>query len=379
MVTAGVYMVARCSILYALAPVTMTVVAIIGAATAVYAASIGLVQNDIKKVLAYSTISQLGYMFLGLGVGAFSAGIFHLMTHAFFKALLFLGAGAVIHAMSGEQNIQKFGGLRSALPTTYKTFLAAALAISGIFPFSGFFSKDEILWKAFEQGSTLYYLVGLGGAVMTAFYIFRLVSLTFEGERRWEGDVHPHEAPRVMTIPLIILAVLSLVGGIVGIPESLGGHSALQHWLEPVFTPADNKLLIFPAGEVSATEYILMIVSLGVAIGGAIVARNIFVKRREVAIQLASRWNRFYRLLLNKYYVDEIYDVAVVNPVVKGSEQVLWRGFDMGLIDGAVNGTAKLIGIVSRFIRRMQTGVAQGYALSFVIGIIFVLGWLIFG
>jgi NADH-quinone oxidoreductase subunit L len=379
MVTAGVYMVARCSVLYALAPATMTVVAIIGAATAVYAASIGLVQNDIKKVLAYSTISQLGYMFLALGVGAFSAGIFHLMTHAFFKALLFLGAGAVIHAMSGEQNIQKFGGLRSALPTTYKTFLAAALAISGIFPFSGFFSKDEILWKAFEQGSALYYLVGLGGAAMTAFYIFRLVSLTFEGERRWEGDVHPHEAPKVMTIPLIILAVLSLVGGIVGIPESLGGHNALQHWLEPVFTSADNKLLIFPAGEVSAAEYILMIVSLGVAIAGALIARNIFVKRREVAVQLASRWNRFYRLLVNKYYVDEIYDAAFVNPVVKGSEKVLWAGFDMGLIDGAVNGTAKLIAIVSQFIRRMQTGVAQGYALSFVIGIIFVLGWLIFG
>jgi NADH-quinone oxidoreductase subunit L len=378
MVTAGVYMVARCSVLYALAPATMTVVAVIGAATAVYAASIGLVQNDIKKVLAYSTISQLGYMFLALGVGAFSAGIFHLMTHAFFKALLFLGAGAVIHAMSGEQNIQEFGGLRSALPTTYKTFLAAALAISGIFPFSGFFSKDEILWKAFEQGSTLYYLVGLGGAAMTAFYIFRLVSLTFEGEKRWEGDVHPHEAPKVMTVPLVILAVLSLVGGIVGIPESLGGHNALQHWLEPVFTPADNKLLIFPAGEVSAIEYILMIVSLGVAIAGALIARNIFVKRREVAVQLASRWNRFYRLLVNKYYVDEIYDAAVVNPVVKGSEKVLWTGFDMGLIDGAVNGTAKLIAIVSQFIRRMQTGVAQGYALSFIIGIIFVLGWLIF-
>jgi NADH-quinone oxidoreductase subunit L len=379
MVTAGVYMVARCSVLYALAPATMTVVAIIGAATAVYAATVGLVQNDIKKVLAYSTISQLGYMFLALGVGAFSAGIFHLMTHAFFKALLFLGAGAVIHAMSGEQNIQKFGGLRSALPTTYKTFLAAAFAISGIFPFSGFFSKDEILWKAFEQGSTLYYLVGLGGAAMTAFYIFRLVSLTFEGERRWEGEVHPHEAPKVMTIPLIMLAVLSLVGGIVGIPESLGGHNALRHWLEPVFTPADNKLLIFPAGEVGGAEYILMIVSLGVAIGGVLVARNIFLKRREVAIQLASRWNRFYQLLVNKYYVDEIYDAAVVNPVVKGSEKVLWAGFDMGIIDGAVNGTAKLIAIVSQFIRRMQTGVTQGYALSFIIGVIFVLGWLIFG
>jgi NADH-quinone oxidoreductase subunit L len=182
-----------------------------------------------------------------------------------------------------------------------------------------------------------------------------------------------------MTIPLIILAVLSLVGGIVGIPESLGGHNALGSWLEPVFTPADNKLLIFPAGEVSAAEYILMIVSLGVATVGALVARNIFVKRREVAVQLASRWNRFYRLLFNKYYVDEIYDAAIVNPVVNGSERVLWARFDVGVIDAAVNGTAKLIAIGSQFIRRMQTGVVQGYALSFVIGIIFVLGWLIFG
>jgi NADH-quinone oxidoreductase subunit L len=379
MVTAGVYMVARCSVLYALAPATMTVVAVVGAATAIFAASIGLVQNDIKKILAYSTISQLGYMFLALGVGAFSAGIFHLMTHAFFKALLFLGAGAVIHAMAGEQNIQKFGGLRSALPITHKTFLVAALAISGIFPFSGFFSKDEILCKAFDQGSLLYYLVGLGGTAMTAFYVFRLVSLTFQGEKRWEGDIHPHEAPKVMTIPLIILAVLSFIGGVAGIPESLGGHNALGHWLEPVFSVASNKLLFFPTVEGETLEYLLMIISLGVAIGGVLVARNIFLKRREVAMDLAKRWNRFYQLLSNKYYIDEIYDAAIVNPVVKGSERVLWLNFDIGIIDGAVNGTAKLIGVISQFVRRIQTGVAQGYALAFVVGIIFILGWLIFG
>ncbi len=379
MVTAGVYMVARCSVLYALAPATMSIVAIIGAGTAVYAASIGLVQNDIKKVLAYSTISQLGYMFLALGVGAFSAGIFHLMTHAFFKALLFLGAGAVIHAMAGEQNIQKFGGLRSALPITYKTFLVAALAISGIFPLSGFFSKDEILWKAFNQGSFLFYLVGLVGAAMTAFYIFRLVSLTFEGEKRWEGEVHPHEAPKVMTIPLMILAVLSFVGGVAGIPESLGWHNALEHWLEPIFSAADTKLLLFPAGEIEVAEYLLMAISLGVAIGGILAARNIFLKRRDVATQLASRWSGLYNVLFNKYYVDEIYDAAIVNPIVKGSERVLWTNFDMGIIDGAVNGTAKLIGIISQFIRRIQTGITQGYALAFVIGTVFILGWLIFG
>jgi NADH-quinone oxidoreductase subunit L len=379
MVTAGVYMVARCSVLYALAPATMTIVAVVGVGTAVFAASIGLVQNDIKKILAYSTISQLGYMFLALGVGAFSAGIFHLMTHAFFKALLFLGAGALIHAMAGEQNIQKFGGLRSALPITYKTFLVAALAIAGIFPFSGFFSKDEILWKAFDQGSVLYYLVGLGGAAMTAFYVFRLVSLTFEGEKRWEGDAHPHEAPRVMTLPLIVLAVLSFIGGVAGVPESLGGHNALEHWLEPVFSAASNKLLIFPTGEVGTAEYLFMVISLAVAVGGILIARNIFLKRREVATALASRWNRFYQILFNKYYVDEAYDAAIVNPVVKGSERVLWLNFDVGIIDGAVNGTAKLIGMISQFTRRIQTGIAQGYALAFVIGIIFVLGWLIFG
>ena len=232
MVTAGVYMVARCSILFALAPATMEFIAIVGAVTAVFAATIGLVQNDIKKVLAYSTISQLGYMFLAMGVAAFSAGIFHLMTHAFFKALLFLGSGAVIHAMHDEQDIQKMGGLKEYLPITYKTFLIGAIAISGIPPFAGFFSKDEILWRTFssEQGSWVLWLLGVFGAAMTAFYMFRLVTLTFEGEKRFSakggsasgGDlrhIHPHEAPKTMTVPLIILAILSIVGGFVGIPH----------------------------------------------------------------------------------------------------------------------------------------------------------------
>jgi NADH-quinone oxidoreductase subunit L len=378
MVTAGVYMVARCSILYALSPVTMAIVAVVGAGTAVFAASIGLVQNDMKKILAYSTISQLGYMFLALGVGAFSAGIFHLMTHAFFKALLFLGSGAVIHAMMGEQNIQKMGGLRSSLPITYRTFVIGALAISGIFPLSGFFSKDEILWRAFDQGSILLYLVGLGGAAMTAFYMFRLVTVTFEGERRWGGEIHPHEAPKVMTVPLIFLAALSVVGGVVGIPPSLGGHNALEHWLEPVFTAASDKLILFPTGEVHAGEYVLMGCSLAVAIGAILLARHLFLVRRDLAARLAARWSGLYQLLSNKYYVDEVYDAAVVTPLVKGSEKILWGRFDIGLIDGAVNGTAKLIGILSQFLRRIQTGVAQAYALVFVIGIILVLGWLIF-
>jgi NADH-quinone oxidoreductase subunit L len=378
MVTAGVYMVARCSILYALTPTVLMIVAIVGAVTAVYAASIGLVQNDIKKVLAYSTISQLGYMFLALGVGAFSASIFHLMTHAFFKALLFLGAGAVIHAMSGEQNIQKLGGLRAALPTTYRTFVVAALAISGIFPLSGFFSKDEILWRSYDQGPLLLYLLGLLGAAMTAFYIFRLVSLTFEGEKRWGGEVHPHEAPRVMTIPLTILAVLSFIGGIVGLPPSLGGHNALEHWLEPVFSAANSKLLLFPSGEADPTEYFFMVLSLAVAIGGILLARSLYLRRPELPRRIASRWSGLYGLLSNKYYVDEIYDAAIVQPVVKGSDRLLWSRFDIGLIDGAVNGTAALIAWVSQRVRRVQTGVVQGYALIFVVGILFVLSWLIF-
>ncbi len=235
MVTAGVYMVARCSILFALAPVTMEVVAIIGAVTAVFAATIGLVQNDIKKVLAYSTISQLGYMFLAMGVAAFSAGIFHLMTHAFFKALLFLGSGAVIHAMHDEQDIQKMGGLKEYLPVTYRTFLIGAIAIAGIPPFAGFFSKDEILWKAFssEQGSWILWLLGAVGVTMTAFYMFRLVILTFEGNKRFDyHHLHPHEASKTMTVPLIILAVLSVIGGFIGIPPA----NAIENWLEPVFS-----------------------------------------------------------------------------------------------------------------------------------------------
>jgi NADH-quinone oxidoreductase subunit L len=235
MVTAGVYMVARCSILFALVPVTMEFVAIVGAVTAVFAATIGLVQNDIKKVLAYSTISQLGYMFLAMGVAAFSAGIFHLMTHAFFKALLFLGSGAVIHAMHDEQDIQKMGGLKKYLPVTYKTFLIGAIAIAGIPPFAGFFSKDEILWKAFssEQGSPVLWLLGIFGAALTAFYMFRLVTLTFEGKERFDHHIRPHEAPKTMTLPLIILAVLSIVGGFVGIPHK----NVIENWL--VGIPAD--------------------------------------------------------------------------------------------------------------------------------------------
>jgi len=377
MVTAGVYMVARSSILFALSPVTMEVVAIIGVLTAFYAATIGLVQNDIKKVLAYSTISQLGYMFLGLGVGAFASGIFHVMTHAFFKALLFLGSGAVIHAMHEEQDIQKMGGLKQHLPTTYKTFLIGAIAISGIPPLAGFFSKDEILWKAFSDGSPILWAIGAAGAGLTAFYMFRLVSLTFEGSARFdEHQIHPHEAPRTMTVPLMILALLSVVGGFVGIPESLGGGNWFERFLEPIFERANAKMFL-PYHEASAAEYVLMAVSVAIAAAGIYLARRIYLEKKDVAEKAASRFSRIYNLLLNKYFIDEIYDGAVVNPLVKGSEKLLWKRVDVGFIDGLINFGAKAAEYASQFFRRVQSGVVQGYAVVFVAGILFILGWLI--
>ncbi|HCV43602.1 MAG TPA: NADH-quinone oxidoreductase subunit L [Bacteroidetes bacterium] len=376
MVTAGIYMVARCSVLYALAPATMEVVAIVGACTALVAASIGLVQNDIKKILAYSTVSQLGYMFLALGVGAFAAGLFHVLTHAFFKALLFLGSGAVIHAMHEEQDIRKMGELKSHLPTTYKTFLVGTVAIAGIPPLAGFFSKDEILWKSFAHGYYVLWFMGLVGAGLTAFYMFRLLSLTFDGEKRWDPGKHPHEAPATMTIPLIILAVLSAIGGFVGIPASLGGGNAIEHWLDPVFEKANEKMLL--AGhDVEAIEYVLMALSVGVAIAGIFLARKWYLQRSEIPDRLSARFAGLYKLLLNKYYVDEAYDAVVITPAAKGSEKLLWRGIDVGVIDWFVNALAAAFGFVSKTMRVVQTGVAQSYALVFLAGVIAIVGWLI--
>lgn len=382
MVTAGVYMVARCSVLYALAPTTLEIVAVVGLLTAVFAASIGLVQNGIKKVLAYSTISQLGYMFLGLGVGAFASGIFHLMTHAFFKALLFLGAGAVIHAMHDEEDIQKMGGLKKYMPITYKTFVIAAIAIAGIPPLSGFFSKDEILWKAFSQGSPVLWALGAAGAALTAFYMFRLVVLTFEGEPRWKlHDAHagePHEAPKVMTIPLIILAVLSIVGGFVGVPHVLGGANHIEHFLDPVFAAANDKIAAAPHGS-AATEYALMGISVIVAGAGIYFARLVYLSRKEIAERASTSLSWLYTLLWNKYYVDELFDAAIVTPTVRGSDKLLWRIFDVGVIDGIVNGTAAVTDRLSAVLRRIQFGVVRGYAAVFVLGIIVVLAIMIFG
>jgi NADH-quinone oxidoreductase subunit L len=376
MVTAGIYMVARCSVLFALAPVTMEVVAIIGVCTAVLAASIGLVQNDIKKVLAYSTVSQLGYMFLALGVGAFASGIFHVMTHAFFKALLFLGSGAVIHAMHEEQDIRKMGALRESLPITSRTFWIGVLAIAGIFPLSGFFSKDEILWKVFSGGNWALWVLGVFGAVMTAFYMARLYYLTFRGEKRWDAGKHPHEAPLTMTVPLIVLAALSVIGGFVGVPASLGGTNAIEHWLEPIFEHANEKMMTGTHG-IEATEYVLMVLSVGVALAGIFLARFWYLHKSAAPEKWSTRFAGLYRVLLNIYFVDESYDALIVNPTVRVSEKLLWRGIDVGVIDWCVNTLATVIGFLSRSLRVVQTGAAQSYALVFVAGVLAILGWLI--
>ena len=388
MVTAGVYMVARCSIIFASAPAILTVVAVIGTLTALFAATIGIVQNDIKKVLAYSTISQLGYMFLAMGVGAFSAGIFHVMTHAFFKALLFLGAGSVIHSMHHEQDIQHYGGLRKHMPKTAATFLIAALAISGIPPLSGFFSKDEILWYSFANGGFLFWLIGALTAFITAFYMFRLYFLTFEGKERFGHEKpastrsnrgeHPHESPNVMVIPLIILAVLSAIGGFIGIPEIFSGeHGNIFHgWLEPVFKNAERKLAIYGL-HTHFQEILLMTISVAGAAGSIFFARYIYLRKPSIASGTAKKFKSIYNLLWNKYFVDELYDATVINPIVKTSDSFLWRIADNKIIDGLVNGIASLIESASVVIRKMQTGVAQFYAVIMMVGIAAALFWII--
>ncbi len=380
MVTAGVYMVARCSIIFASAPVIMTVVAVIGLLTALFAATIGLVQNDIKKVLAYSTVSQLGYMFLAMGVGAFSAGIFHVMTHAFFKALLFLGAGSVIHGMHDEQNIQKYGGLKEYMPTTYKTFLVAAIAISGIPPLSGFFSKDEILWSAYANAGFIYWFIGVVTALLTAFYMFRLLNLTFEGKHRFDAHhVHPHESPSLMTIPLIILAVLSILGGFIGIPEIFSGeHGNNFHgWLEPIFANAQIRLAHY-GSHTHFEEILLMVLSVIGAAASIFFARYVYLKNQKVAEHAASKYKGIYKILFNKYFVDEAYDKIIVQPIFKTSESLLWKITDVKLIDGLVNGTASLIDFVSGKVRKIQTGVAQTYAVVMMLGIVAALFWIIY-
>jgi len=404
MVTAGVYMIARNAVLYSHAPDVLLIVGIVGAATALFSATIGLVQNDIKRVLAYSTVSQLGYMFLAMGVGAYAAGIFHLYTHAFFKALLFLGAGAVIHALAGEQDLRRMGGLRKELPVTFWTFLIATIAIAGVPGFSGFFSKDEILFRAYANGHFWLWLVGTITSFLTAIYMFRIVFLTFYGARAsvGQGDQvpagrgsslaghaapaagdaahggHLHDAPPFMAVPLMLLAVGAVVAGYAGVPAALGGGNRIERFLEPSFAVGAHHVASLPvASGDEPSELGLMGLATVVALAGIGIAAFLFLKRRDAAAALAQRFAGVHRLLLRKYYVDEVYQAAVVNPVVVGSEKGLWRGVDVGVIDGAANGVGRLVRGTSGVLRLVQTGSIRAYAASLFLGVVLVLAYLV--
>ncbi len=420
MVTAGVYMVARSNALFVLAPTSMKTVAIVGALTAIFAASIGLVQNDIKRVLAYSTVSQLGYMFLALGVGAFAAGVFHVFTHAFFKALLFLGSGSVIHAMSGEQDMRNMGDLHRRTPVTHWTMFIATLAIAGIFPFAGFFSKDEILWQAWSSEGGAYrflWLIGVATALMTAFYMFRLMFLTFHGRPRMSHEVehHIHESPKSMTAPLVILAACSIFAGLLGVPHSLGGSNRFEKFLEPVFAREAGVLeqerpAQLAAGEKAAeqrnfTEYGLMALSLGLAFAGWGLAWRTYRHADKGYVEpIAAKMPPVYATLLNKYYVDEAYDYAFTGRRKVGDVRLGVMGlgeasswFDSHIIDGTVNGAgwitrfaasisnwwdkwvidgllvngpAILARLLSYPARLLQWGLVQWYALVMIIGLL---------
>jgi NADH-quinone oxidoreductase subunit L len=445
MVTAGVYMIGRNAVLFSHAPETLQVVAVIGAATALFAGTIGIVQNDIKRVLAYSTVSQLGYMFLAMGVGAYGAGIFHLYTHAFFKALLFLGSGAVIHALHGEQDLRHMGGLKKELPITYWTFLVGAIAIAGVPGLAGFFSKDEILWKTFSGGHTMLWVVGILTALLTATYMFRLVFLAFHGERRHapaaaqaHGHAHDahggghgpaaghghgghlHDAPPAMALALIVLAIGSVVAGYVGVPAALGGSNAIEHYLEPSFharggaaavlsaerpvlrsaereggseapppseasAPHGAEGAMSPAGRSeaphgaahhdTATELALMAVSIALAFAGIGLAWYFFVRSPGSADSVAAAAAPVHQLLLNKYYVDELYDAAIVRPTVGVSRGLLWKLVDAEVIDGAVNGAGAVVQTSAGWLRRLQTGSVRVYAVSVLLGVVLVLGY----
>jgi NADH-quinone oxidoreductase subunit L len=371
MVTAGIYMIARSNILYTLAPTTQTLIAIIGLATAIFAATIALKQNDIKKVLAYSTVSQLGYMFLGLGVGAYTGAVFHVMTHAFFKALLFLGAGSVIHAMHHEQDIRKMGGLKKYMPITHITFLLACLAIAGIPPFSGFFSKDEILTASYTV-NPLYYYIGVAGALMTAFYMFRLYTLTFLGKFRGthEQEHHVHESPWQMTFPLIILAILSVVGGWIGIPEVFAENAhSLEHFLAPVFAES-TKLAAHHHLEASQ-EYMMMGGSTVLIIIVCVIAYVKFKKYEPTDAENTG----IAKVLENKWYVDELYNAIIVNPL-NALAGFFKNIVEKSGIDGLVNGVGRLIGYGSRQLRLLQSGQVGNYILIMVLAmVVFFLIW----
>ena len=378
MVTAGVYVVARSHILFAHSETAMVVVAVVGCATALFAATIGLVQTDIKKVLAYSTVSQLGYMFLACGVGAYTAGIFHLMTHAFFKALLFLAAGSVIHAMGGEQDMLKMGGLGGKIKTTFYTMLMATLAIAGIIPFAGFFSKDAILFAAFQtdSGGKALYGIGLFTALLTSFYMFRLIFLTFSGKPRYdEHHVHVHESPNSMLIPLMILALLSLIGGWLAAPALWGGPDYFTAFLQPVFGGGEAA-----GGEAAAhnMELILSTVAVLTALIGLGVAWWLYVSRPDKPKQLAQSMQPAYKTLLNKYYVDELYAAIVVKPLMWLSTNVLWKTVDVAGIDGTVNGIATGALSIGDTVRHAQSGNTRSYAVWVVIGALIIIAVVLF-
>ncbi len=378
MVTAGVYMVSRSHVIFERAPSALMVVAIIGTLTAFFAATIGIAQTDIKKVLAYSTISQLGYMFMACGVGAFSAGIFHLMTHAFFKGLLFLGAGSVIHAVGGEQDMRKMGGLRSYIPWTFLTMFIATLAIAGIPPLAGFWSKDEILWKAY-QVSWVYWAIGVITAFITSFYMFRLLYMTFFGDYRGapveehgshghdaHGHGEPHESPMVMLAPLMVLALLSLVGGFVG-----WGHR-FENFLAPVFGMGE------PAETASSiTEWLLMGISILAAASGWFLAYVLYCSRPELPKKIADSMDGFYQALVHKYYIDELYAAVFVKPLIEGSTRILWHDVDQKIIDAAVNDAGDGARQVSDEVRHMQSGNIRSYASWIAAGSAVVLAFMI--
>ena len=442
MVTAGVYMIGRNAVLFGHAPITLAVVAGIGIATALMAGTIGLVQNDIKRVLAYSTVSQLGYMFLAMGVGAYAAGIFHLYTHAFFKALLFLGSGAVIHALAGEQDLRNMGGLKKDLPITYWTFLIGALAISGIPPLAGFFSKDEILFKTFAHGHAIMWIIGVATAFLTATYMFRLVFLTFHGERRHDAPspaeadraaaphahagahpeeeepvahppspraahgasapqadhghgAHLHDAPPAMALVLIVLAIGSVFAGFVGVPHILGGDNRIERFLKPSFdahamasatefqviegrpgaaAPAAGETATPEGTAPEPNEWLLMAISVGVAVAGIGLAAYFWLFNRAAAARIARGSAAVYTLVLNKYYIDELYDALVVQPI-KFMSLLLWKGADVALIDGSVNGVGSLVTATSNRLRRLQSGSIRAYAASLFVGVVLILGW----
>ena len=370
MVTAGVYMVARSHVIFLNAPLAMEVVGVVGCLTALFAATIGLVQTDIKRVLAYSTVSQLGYMFLACGVGAFSAGIFHLMTHAFFKGLLFLAAGSVIHAMGGEQDMRKMGGLRKKIPWTFWTMFMATLAIAGAPGFSGFFSKDEILLAA-ERTSTPLWAVGVLTAGLTSFYMFRLLFLTFFGTERFdEHHVHVHESPRNMLVPLVVLAIFAVGGGWMAAPHLLGGANHFDNFLAPVLSTASETATAAAESSGGASELLQALLGAPVIAGlfGFLLAWWLYVRSPETPKKIAESLSAPYKLLKGKYFVDELYAAVIVRPLVWISDKVLWHAVDEGVIDGAVNGVARMSRESGDRLRYIGSGNVRSYATWIVLG-----------